>query len=47
MPGAWFTTFPSGAWGTTTCAAWEGLCKGWMEAPIGESLGVDVADMVE
>ena len=50
MPGAWlywpFVAFPSGAWGTTTCAAWEGLCSGWMGVPMGESVGVEVADML-
>lgn len=51
IPGIWFATpfvlaFPSGAWGTTTCAACDGLCKGWTEATeAGESFGVDVVDI--
>ena len=44
IPGAWFTTLPSGAWGTTTCAACDGLWRGWIEA--GEPSGEDVADML-
>lgn len=50
MPGAWlywpFVAFPSGAWGTTTCAACDGLCRGWMGVPMGDSVGVAVADIV-
>lgn len=42
MPGALFATFPRGALGMTTCAAWEGLWRGW----IGVVRGELVADMV-
>jgi hypothetical protein len=41
-----FAAFPRGACGTTIWAAWEGLCSGWMGAETGESVGVDVADML-
>lgn len=42
-----FVAFPRGACGTTTCAACEGLCIGWMGAETGESLGVEVADIAK
>ena len=45
IPGAWLSTLPSGAWGSTTFAACEGLCSGWTE--LGESFGVDVVDMMK
>jgi hypothetical protein len=28
-------------------AAWAGLWRGWMGVPTGESLGVDVADIMD
>ena len=47
IPGL-LTTFRSrGALGTTTFAAWPGLWRGWMGVATGESLGVDVADIME
>ena len=46
-PGAWFTgpfvALPRGAWGTTTWAACDGLCRGWTWT--GEAEGVELADM--
>lgn len=45
IPRPWFATLPSGAWGTTTCAACEGLCRGWIGVATGESFGVGVSDM--
>lgn len=46
MPGAWLAMLPNGAWGITTLAASDGLCSGWMGVALGESLGVDVDDIV-
>lgn len=50
MPGIWLywplVVLPRGAWGTTTWAACAGLCMGWMGVPTGESLGVEVADIM-
>jgi hypothetical protein len=45
IPAGWLATFPSGAFGTTTCAAWAGLWSGRIGAEMGESLGVVVADI--
>ena len=43
-PGALpLVALPRGAWGTTMCAACEGLCSGWTCR--GEASGVEVADM--
>jgi hypothetical protein len=51
IPGPWFigplVAFPRGACGTVTCAAFWGLCRGWIWTEAGESLGVEVADMME
>lgn len=47
IPGAAFgAPPPTGAWGTTTCAACEGLWRGWMGVPRGLLSGLDVADMI-
>jgi len=49
IPGATadpFVAFPRGACGTTICAACDGLCIGWIGADMGESLGVEVEDIV-
>ncbi len=46
IPGALFPTFPSGALGTTTVAAWLGLWRGWTGVALGESLGVLMVAMM-
>ena len=43
MPTGTLEPMPSGACGTTTFAAWDGLCSGCTE--MGEPFGVEVVDM--
>lgn len=40
-----FVVLPSGAWGTETCAACDGLCRGWTGR--GEPVGVETVDMID